>query len=263
MERSHDKTFQTATDLSVRRARVLLIAPLAQAQQKQTGATAGNHIVLGRLASGAVVAFVRADSGDWGIEVSGDAVPGVSQLKPAQIEVYRGDENVRDVAAGYHSVQKETGMVVAKATVAGGGEATFAVEDQWKVSGNALSLIRKVRVTGTEDNAGFYSAIRLVIDPRISWTDADYFAPGLLYGEPHTKPNAPGGSMYYNTKYFPYARIICRRRCSAFRSGTDAGLPLWTWRRTAILPRRRPQRRRPHLSLTSGFSLEPLSLIHI
>jgi len=180
----------------------LLIAPLPYAQQKQLSASAGNRIVLGRLANGADVTFVRIGKGDWGIEISGEAVLRMSQPKPAQVEVYRGDENVSDLAAGYQQVQKEAGAVVAKAKVAGAGQAAFSVEDRWTVAGSVLSVERKVSVTGAEDKAGFYSAIRLVTDPKISWADADYLAPGLLYGAPHTRGTAPGGSLYYNAKRF-------------------------------------------------------------
>jgi hypothetical protein len=181
---------------------LLLIAPLVPAQQKQAGTTAANRIVLGRLANGAAVSFLRAGSGDWDIEISGAAVPRLMQPKPAQIEVYRGEENDRQLAAGYQSVQKENDAVVASAKVAGGGGAAFAVEDRWKISGAVLSLSRKVSVTTTENNAGFYSAIRLVTEPKLGWTDADYLAPGLLYGEPHTSAGAPGGSLYYRAKRF-------------------------------------------------------------
>jgi hypothetical protein len=180
----------------------LLVASVTPAQQKQAGTTAANRIVAGRLANGATVTFVRAGSGDWGIEISGAAVPGLTQQKPAQIEVYRGGENVRQLATGYQSLQQEPGAVVARAKVAGGGEAAFAVEDRWKVSGAMLSLSRKVSVTGAENNAGFYSAIRFVTEPKLAWTDADYMAPGLLYGEPHTSASAPGGSLYYRAKRF-------------------------------------------------------------
>ncbi len=65
----------------------LLIASLAPAQQKQAGTTAANSIVLGRLENGTTVTIVRAGSGDWGIEISGAAVPRLTQPKPAQIEV--------------------------------------------------------------------------------------------------------------------------------------------------------------------------------
>ena len=113
----------------------LLIGPQALAQQKQAGTTADKRMVLGRLENGAAVTFVRADAGDWGIEISGAAVPRMTQPKPAQIEVYRSEGNVRQFAAGYQSVQKEADAVVGRAKVAGGGEAAFAVEDRWKTLG--------------------------------------------------------------------------------------------------------------------------------
>jgi hypothetical protein len=172
----------------------LLIAPPAPAQQ--------NRIELGRLGIDGVVTFVRAGSGDWGIEISGAAAQPLTQQKPAQIEVYRGEESVRQLAAGYQSVRKEAGAVVARAKVAGGGEAAFAVEDRWKISGDVLSLSRKVSVTGAEDKAGFYSAIRLSTAPTVAWPDVDFLAPGLLYGDPHTSASAPGGSLHYRAKRY-------------------------------------------------------------
>ncbi len=180
----------------------LLIAPLVPAQQKVAGTTAANSIILGRLENGATVTFVRAGSGDWGIEIAGAAVPRLTQPKPAQIEVYQGEENVRQLVAGYQSAQKETDVVIARAKVAGGSWAAFVVEDRWRVSGAVLSLNRKVSVTAAENNAGFYSAIRFVTERKLAWTDAEYMAPGLLYGDPHTSPSAPGGSLHYRAKRF-------------------------------------------------------------
>jgi len=174
-------------------ALLLLTAPFAPAQPART--TDANRVELGRLATGAAVAFVRADSGDWGIEISGGATPPMTQPKPAQIEVYRGEDHVRDLAAGYQSVQQEAGTVVANANVAGGGEAAFAVEDRWTVSGAVLSLGRNVKVTGTETNAGFYSAIRLVTAPTAKWDDVTCLVPGLLYGETH------GGVLNASSKH--------------------------------------------------------------
>ena len=98
--------------------------PLALAQPKQTGVEA-NRIVLGKLTNGAEVAFMRAGEGGWGIEISGSAVPRETQPKPAQIEVYRGDDNVSELAAGYQSLRKETGGIVATAKLEGGGKASF------------------------------------------------------------------------------------------------------------------------------------------
>ena len=85
----------------------------------------------------------------------------------------------------------------------GGGEASFAVDDRWKISGDVVSLSRKVSVTGAEQNAGFYSAIRLVTPPAVAWPDVDYFAPGLLYGDPsHDGDSSPGGVLNYRARRF-------------------------------------------------------------
>ena len=67
------------------------IAPFTAAQPKSPDEGSGNRIAVGRLANGATVAFIRADAGTWGIDISGDAVHRLTQPKPAQIEVYRGE----------------------------------------------------------------------------------------------------------------------------------------------------------------------------
>jgi hypothetical protein len=179
----------------------LLVASPVPAQQKQAAPTA-NRIELGRLAGGAAVAFVRA-GGEWGIDISGAGMTRIAQPKPAQIEVYRGGDNVGQLASGYQSLRKEAGAIVAQAKLAGATGAAFAVEDRWTVSGAALSLSRKVTVTRAEADAGFYSAIRLATDPKIAWSDVDCMAPGLLYGDPaYDGANSPGGTAYYKAKRF-------------------------------------------------------------
>ncbi len=176
--------------------------PLALAQPKQTGLEA-NRIVLGKLTNGAEVAFMRAGEGGWGIEISGSAVPRETQPKPAQIEVYRGEHNVSELAAGYQSLRKETGGIIATAKLEGGGKASFTVDDQWKISGNVVSLNRKVSVIGAEQNAGFLSAIRFITPPAVAWSDVEYFAPGLLYGDPlHDGDSSPGGVLNYRARRF-------------------------------------------------------------
>lgn len=129
-------------------ASALICALIASAQQKPAAAPTANRIEVGRLANGAAVTFVRAGSGDWGLEIAGGDSARMMQPKPAQIEVYRGADNLSQLAAGYQSVQKEADAVVAQAKVAGGGEAAFAVEDRWKVAGavSPVSPARSVRL---------------------------------------------------------------------------------------------------------------------
>ncbi len=53
-----------------------------------SGQQAVERVELGKLANGAAIAFVRAGSGHWGIEISGGTAPRMAQPKPTQIEVY-------------------------------------------------------------------------------------------------------------------------------------------------------------------------------
>ena len=160
------------------------------------GQQAASRLDLGRLANGAALTFVRSASGEWGIEISGGTAPTMSQLKPAQIEVYRGDENVSDLAAAYQAVRKQADAVVASATVTGDSGAAFAFEDVWRIDGASLFLSRNVKVTGTETNAGFFSAVRLASAPSVKWDDATYFVPGLFYGEERGGPVSLGSRRY-------------------------------------------------------------------
>jgi hypothetical protein len=64
------------------------------------------RIDLGRLQTGATVSFTRAAAGEWGIEIAGAAAPRILQPKPAKLEVFRTEADIRQLAAGYQAVQK-------------------------------------------------------------------------------------------------------------------------------------------------------------
>jgi|SRR6185312_1803617 len=182
---------------------VLLLAFLAAAQQKQASLPPAGRILLGHLANGATVTFVRTGSDEWGIDVSGTAVSRLKQPKPAQVEIYRKEDDVTDIAASYRSVQKKPGEIFATSTVEPAGGAAFTFVDHWKITGDVLILSRTVTVTKEEKDAGFDSAIRLLTEPEISWSDLDYFAPGVIYGDPtYDGDNSPGGVLNYRAKRF-------------------------------------------------------------
>jgi len=205
----------------------LLAAPLTPAQQKQPAAPHSNRMALGRLANETGVSFVRSGAGDWGIEVSGNAFPLLRQEKPAQIEVYRGEGNVRDLAAGYESVTREGGEIVAKAKLASEGGAEFAVADHWKIAGDGLMLSRSVRVMRGETSAGFYSAMRLETAATSGWADVDYFAPGALYGDPSGNgESAPGGTLNFRAKRLEFRedQLGAPLFAMSFRDGHWAGV---------------------------------------
>ena len=121
----------------------------------------GDRVDLGNIQPGVIASFVRAKGGDWGINISNNNGTIMMQKNPVQIEVFKGEENIHKLVAGYKSVKKEANVFVAKVNVASEAGSKFIVEDRWSISGDVLSLNRKVTVSGTEDSTGFFSAIRL------------------------------------------------------------------------------------------------------
>lgn len=141
------------------------------------------RVELGRLDGGSTVAFVRAASGDWGIEIAGGSAPRLSQPKPARIEVFRSEEDIRLLAAGYRAARKSDAGVDARADVVFDSNVVFQVQDRWSLTGMVLSVSRKVSVNGTAP-AGFDSSVVFMLDPSVQWTNVSCLAPGALYGDP-------------------------------------------------------------------------------
>jgi hypothetical protein len=158
---------------------------------------------LGILESGATVSFVLDTSGTWGIEISGTEFPSLLNRKPAQIEIFKNVDNIIKLSAGYQSVKKAEGAMISKTEITDSNGAAFIIEDKWSISGDVLSLDRKVTVNGSENNAGFLSAIRFSTEPTVKWEDMTYFAPDVLYGDPtYDGETSPGGTLAYKSKCF-------------------------------------------------------------
>jgi hypothetical protein len=161
-----------------------------------------DRVDLGYLQTGATISFVRGAGGEWGIEIAGTAAPRLSQPKPAQLEVFRAEEDVRQLAAGYKTVEKSDAGIEARAEIAYGDDVTFRVQDCWSLSGAVLSVRRKVEVRGNAPG-GFYSSVVLTTDPSVAWTDVRCLAPGLLYGDPtYDGDRSPGGTQNYAARRF-------------------------------------------------------------
>ena len=172
-----------------------LAGPASLAQQAA-------RVDLGRLQTGATVSFVRAAGGEWGLEIAGAAAPLIQQPKPAQVEVFRTEEDIRQLAAGYKTVKKSGSTINAQAEIAGGDNVVFRVQDRWSLSGAVLSLSRRVEVTGNAPG-GFSSSIVLTVAPSTGWFDVNYLAPGALYGDPtYDGDRSPGGTLNYAARRF-------------------------------------------------------------
>lgn len=162
-----------------------------------------NRLELGRLPTGASVAFVRAAEGEWGIEIIGAAAaPRILQSKPARIEIYRSANDILELASGYRSVEASASAVKAIAEISGTSNTVFHVEDRWTLAGSVVIVDRRVQVTG-KDAGGFSSSVVLSVDPKVSWTELQCMAPGALYGDPtFDGDRSPGGTLNHGARHF-------------------------------------------------------------
>ena len=157
---------------------------------------------LGQLQTGATVSFIRDAGGEWGMEIVGGTGPRIQQPKPARLEIFRSEQEIRQLAVGYKTVQKSATGMDARAEIAYSNNVVFHVQDDWSLIGAVVSVSRKVEVTGNEPG-GFDSSIEFLVSPSVEWTNVNFLAPGALYGDPtYDGTNSAGGTLNYAAHRF-------------------------------------------------------------
>ena len=160
------------------------------------------RVELGRLPTGATVSFVRAAGDAWGVEIVGGVAPFLQQPKPARLEVFRKEDDIRQLAAGYQTIGKSAAGIDARVEIAGGDNVIFRLHDHWVLDGAVLSVNRNVDVVGSAPG-GFSSSIVLAVDRSVGWTNVNCLAPGALYGDPaYDGARSPGGTLNYAARRF-------------------------------------------------------------
>jgi len=158
-------------------------------------AQAGGRVELGKLQTGAIVAFVENAPGDWGMEIGGSAH--LLQAKPARVEVFRNLHDIRRLASGYTTVLKTPTGVEARADIAADGRVLFRVDDEWSIDGAVLSVKRRVEPVRNAPG-GFSSTVAFNLDASVGWNDVKFLAPGVLYGDPtNDGKRSPGGTLNF------------------------------------------------------------------
>jgi len=158
------------------------------------------QFTLGRVSTGAEILFTRSASGDWGVEVVGGLVPRIAQPKPAAIEVYRTNDDIRELSTGYKTLRRTATGIDAVAEVSGGQGVVFHVHDVWALSNGVLSVRREVKVQGN-GSGGFGSSLDFPVDRAIGWPDVSFMAPGAIYADPtYDGDRSPGGTLNYNAR---------------------------------------------------------------
>lgn len=167
-------------------------------------AQSAERVDLGNLTIGSTVSFVRGPEGQWGLVVEGAGTPGFRQAKPARIEVYRSDDDIRPFATGYATIEKSAAgnELLAGAEIPCGDKVVFQVQDRWSLHGDVATVARTVEVRGNTPG-GFESSVVFAADPSVNWADVNCLAPGALYGDPtYDGARSPGGTLNYAARRF-------------------------------------------------------------
>jgi hypothetical protein len=174
---------------------LIFMLSLTFAQQKE-------DIELGKLKSGAAVSFVSSSQGEWGIEVRKGTTPNLVMLMPAQVEVFCDENNIIQLKTGYKSVKRLASYMDCEAEIDYKDNVKFYIYDRWGLSGDIVSVFRKVEVVGNCEG-GFSSSVIFDVDPSVNWSEVNCLAPGALYGDPsHNGDRSPGGTLNYDAKQF-------------------------------------------------------------
>jgi hypothetical protein len=160
-------------------------------------------VELGRLETGATVAFNRNFDGNYILAFGGGAALPSILSATARIEIYRADDDIRQLMAEYKTVQKSANGVDAQAEIAFSSNVVFHVKDHWSLTGAVVSVSRKVEVTGNAPG-GFDSLVGfVVVGPSAEWTNVNFLVPGALYGDPtYDGERSPGGTLNYAARRF-------------------------------------------------------------
>jgi hypothetical protein len=177
-----------------------LLAVMAFAAFSVQSAQAQSQMILGRLSTGAAVAFVR-DAGGWGMDIGGMNAPHILQHRPARLDIYTAGKP-QELAAGYASVRTSQGGMVARADISFGTQVTFHVEDHWRIKAGTLWVHRHVTVSGDAEG-GFGSEVLFSTTPNVGWSGMKFLAPSKLYSDPtFDGATAPGSPLHDEAKRF-------------------------------------------------------------
>lgn len=159
-------------------------------------------VKVGSLSSGSNVAIAKMKKG-WGLSISNSTGQNATQSCPVILSLIDGENKESIVELPYSKVKAQNEMVIASATVKTEAGDKFNVTDKWYINDDDLILDRTVTVLKASGNAGFASSISLQLDKAVGWDELNFFAPGLLYGDPsYDGVTSPGGTRYNDIKHF-------------------------------------------------------------
>ncbi|MGO9111081.1 MAG: hypothetical protein ACLP9L_17805 [Thermoguttaceae bacterium] len=166
-------------------------------QSDSAAGAACQPVPLGRLDGGATVEAIPVKGGGWGLQIAGAGMASAIQDKPVQLEFWGDAGRAAFAATSYDDWSEMNGGFRGKATLDGPGGCRFDVEDHWRLEGSVLRMARTVSVV-RHASGGFLSGFTFDFTKATAWQEADWFAPGMIYGGfAHLSDAAIGGRRYY------------------------------------------------------------------
>ena len=165
------------------------------------------ELTLPKTAAGTRVVFTHAAAG-WGIRIESAGAPRISQPEPARLEIAEANPGtVHELSSAYQQASRSQGGVEATAVIRSSPAVSFLVRDLWQLQDEILTVQRTVTVQGTD--AGGFSSSVLFTAATLTWKDASYLAPGVLYADPsYDGQHSPGGTDLYTAHHLSFREDI-------------------------------------------------------
>lgn len=154
-----------------------------------------DHAHFWSLDNGARVTLVSTDPKRWGLAISNVGSASAMQLAPVQLE-FVSTKGLSTSNGAYTDVSRKKDGFIGRVTLTHHNTG-FDVEDRWIITVGELRLSRVMKVAGNGDG-GFMSGISFDFAKPMRWTDAQWFAPGMIYGGfSNLAGGAIGGGAHY------------------------------------------------------------------
>jgi hypothetical protein len=146
--------------------------------------------------------LVATNPPSWGLVLTNAGLASVRQAHPVQLELWSESGQLTTANASYESWEEMAGGFLGQAVLTGPNGTRFEVEDRWRQAGPEYKLSRTVRVVGSAPG-GFLSGFTFDFVKASSWSEAEWFVPGMIYGGVDGLPgSAIGGRTYYQPGAF-------------------------------------------------------------
>ncbi|MBE0653618.1 MAG: hypothetical protein IH594_07455 [Bacteroidales bacterium] len=165
------------------------------------------------------VIFEKVNDKGWGVKILNEENTIFDQNTPFELEIYKDGKQIKE-AISYSAVKIDGKTAKAEGLIRR-NKLKIRVNDRWTIQSNELILNRDVKIEGSED-AGFMTALNLNRRGKFTRAQADFFVPGMIYGDPtHLTRTAIGGVQTKATIFIREDRMPVPLFAALFDDGSS------------------------------------------